>query len=209
MVREQGTDDTLFLFRYDFFDEARARGEGEVGWYIIRVDDPEQSAAVADAIDARFANSPAETETSTEKAFIQGFAKQVGNIGKILTAVLGAVFFTILLVAGNTMAQAVRERTEELGVLKAMGFTSKQVVGLVVGESCLISLLGGGVGLALAWLLIKLNGDPTGGALPIFFLPPSQLVVGVVLIVLLGLVAGFLPALQAMRLNVSDALRRG
>jgi putative ABC transport system permease protein len=206
---EQGTDDTQFLFRYDFFDEARAYGEGQVGWYMIRVEDPEQAVAVADAVDERFANSPAETETSTEKAFVQGFAKQVGNVGKILTAVLSAVFFTILLVAGNTMAQAVRERTEELGVLKAMGFTPKQVVGLVVGESCLISVLGGGVGLALAWLLITLRGDPTGGALPIFFLPPVQIAVGAVLVVLLGLVAGFLPALQAMRLNVSDALRRG
>lgn len=206
---EQGTDDTQFLFRYDFFDEARARGEGQVGWYMIRVEDPEQAVAVADAVDARFANSPAETETSTEKAFVQGFAKQIGNIGKILTAVLSAVFFTILLVAGNTMAQAVRERTEELGVLKAMGFTPKLVVGLIVGESCLISVLGGGVGLALAWVLITTGGDPTGGALPIFFLPPAKLVAGAVLVVLLGLLAGVLPAFQAMRLNVSDALRRG
>ena len=206
---EQGTDDTQFLFRYDYFDEARGMAKGEIGWYMIRVEDPERAAAVAAAVDARFANSAAETDTSTEKAFVQGFAKQVGNIGKMMAAVLGAVFFTILLVAGNTMAQAVRERTEELGVLKAMGFTSRQVLGLVVGESCLISVLGGGLGLALGWALVTLGGDPTGGALPIFFMPAPQVALGAALVVLLGLLAGAFPALQAMRLNVADALRRG
>ncbi|MDH3403636.1 MAG: ABC transporter permease [Acidobacteriota bacterium] len=206
---EQGTDDTQFLFRYDYFDEARGMAKGEIGWYMIRVEDPERAAAVAAAVDARFANSAAETDTSTEKAFVQGFAKQVGNIGKMMAAVLGAVFFTILLVAGNTMAQAVRERTEELGVLKAMGFTSRQVLGLVVGESCLISVLGGGLGLALGWALVTLGGDPTGGALPIFFMPAPQVALGAALVVLLGLLAGALPALQAMRLRVADALRRG
>jgi putative ABC transport system permease protein len=206
---EKGVDDTQFLFRYDYFDEARAYGNGQVGWYVIRVDDPDQAEAIAAKVDATFANSPAETNTATEKAFVQGFAKQVGNISKILIAVLGAVFFTILLVAGNTMAQAVRERTEEIGVLKAMGFSPRQVLALVLGESCLLSALAGGAGLALAWAMITVGGDPTGGALPIFYLPAGKLVVGACLIVLLGLVTGLLPALQAMRLNVSDALRRG
>ncbi|MCZ6508420.1 MAG: ABC transporter permease [Acidobacteria bacterium] len=206
---EPGTDNTQFLFRYDYFDEARAMAEGQVGWFMIRIEDPEKAVAVAEAVDARFANSPAETVTATEKAFVQGFAKQMGNIGKILGAVLSAVFFTILLVAGNTMAKAVRERTEEIGVLKAMGFSRGQIVGLVLGESCLLSVLGGGVGLAVAWLLITTGGDPSGGALPIFFMPTDKLVVGALLVVLLGLVTGVLPALQAMRLNVADALRRG
>jgi putative ABC transport system permease protein len=206
---EKGVDDTQFLFRYDYFDEARAYGSGQVGWYVIRVDDPDQAEAIAAKVDETFANSPAETDTATEKAFVQGFAKQVGNISKILLAVLGAVFFTILLVAGNTMAQAVRERTEEIGVLKALGYSPRQVLGLILGESCLLSALAGGVGLTLAWVMITVGGDPTGGALPIFYLPTGKLVVGAVLILLLGLVTGTLPALQAMRLDVADALRRG
>lgn len=206
---EQDTDDTQFLFRYDYFDEARGLAAGQVGWFLVQVDDPEQAVAIADAIDARFANSASETRTATEKAFIQGFAKQMGNIGKILIAVLGAVFFTILLVAGNTMAQAVRERTEEIGVLKAMGFSSRQVLGLIMGEACLISILGGGLGLLISWFLITTGGDPTGGALPIFFLPPGQLVLGAFLAVLLGVLTGVVPAVQAMRLDVADALRRG
>ena len=206
---EKGVDDTQFLFRYDYFDEARVINKGQVGWYMIQVEDPEQAVAIAEQVDATFANSPAETDTATEKAFMQGFAKQMGNISKILMGVLGSVFFTILLVAGNTMAQAVRERTEEIGVLKAMGFTPRQVLGLVLGESCLLSFLAGGLGLAIAWTAITVGGDPTGGALPIFFFPPVKLVVGALLILALGLVTGAVPALQAMRLNVSDALRRG
>jgi len=206
---EQDTDDTQFLFRYDYFDEARGLAGGQVGWFLVQVDDPEQAVAIADAIDARFANSASETRTATEKAFVQEFAKQMGNIGKILIAVLGAVFFTILLVAGNTMAQAVRERTEEIGVLKAIGFSSRQVLSLIMGEACLISILGGGLGLAISWLLISTGGDPTDGALPIFFLPPGQLVLGAFLAVLLGVLTGVVPAVQAMRLDVADALRRG
>ncbi|MFO1513404.1 MAG: ABC transporter permease [Verrucomicrobiota bacterium] len=112
-------DTTSFLFRYDFFDEARSYGAGQVGWYQVRVEDPKQAERVAAAIDAEFANSSAETKTETEAAMFQGFAQQIGDIGKIVTFILGAVFFTILLVAGNTMAQSVRERTQELGVLKA------------------------------------------------------------------------------------------
>ncbi len=206
---DPGTDTTQFLFRYDYFDEARAGAYGQVGWYILRIVDPERAAAVAEAIDAEFANSPAETRTETELAFLQGFAKQIGNVGKILLAVLSAVFFTILLVAGNTMAQAVRERTEEIGVLKAMGYSNRQVLGLVLGESFLMAVVGGGLGLGLAWLLITAGGDPTGGALPIFYLPKENLVTGALLMLALGFVTGIVPALQAMRLSVSDALRRG
>ncbi len=204
---EKGTDTTQFFFRYDHFDEARLFGQGQVGWYIVRVGDPEKAAEVARRIDQEFANSPAETKTETELAFVRAFAKQVGDIGAILTAILSAVFFTILLVAGNTMAQAVRERVEELGALKAIGFTNGQVLALVLVESCLLALVGGGLGLGLAWVLISM-GDPTGGALPIFFLPGRYLVVGAVLTVGLGLAAGVLPALQAMRLRIADALRR-
>jgi len=204
---EQATDTTQFLFRYDYFDEARQMGRGAIGWYLVRVDDPDRAAQVADAIDAEFANSPAETSAETEMAFIQGFAKQVGNIGAIMVGVLSAVFFTILLVAGNTMAQAVRERLNEIGVLKAIGFTDGQVLGMVLAESCLLALLGGVVGLLIVWYLISL-GDPTGGALPIFFIPPGAFTIGVAMAAGLGLLAGIFPALQASRLRVADALRR-
>ena len=204
---EQGTDTTAFLFRWDFFDEARDWGRGQVGWYVVRVEDPREAADVARRIDEQFANSPAETKAETEGAFVQGFAEQVGNIGAIMVAILAAVFFTILLVAGNTMAYAVRERTGELAVLKAVGFTDGQVLGLVLAEALVLACLGGFLGLGLGWVLISL-GDPTNGALPIFYFPPRRIVLGILLVLALGLAAGILPALQAGRLRIADALRR-
>jgi putative ABC transport system permease protein len=204
---EKGTDTTQFLFRYDYFEEARAQGKGQVGWYMVRVQDPDRAAEIAKTIDNTFANSPYETKAETEKAFVQGFAKQVGNVGKIMIAVLSAVFFTILLVAGNTMAQSVRERIKEIGVLKSVGFTHGQVLMLVLVESGCLAGAGGMIGLGLAWLLIS-SGDPTGGALPIFYFPLDDLILGAVLVLALGLAAGIFPALQAQRLRIAEALRR-
>ncbi len=204
---EGGTDTTQFFFRYDYFDEARSFGEGLVGWYIIRIDDPANAAEIAGSIDAEFANSANETKTSTEMAFVQGFAKQVGDIGTIAVAILSAVFFTILIVAGNTMAQSVRERTNELAVLKTLGFTNHRILALVLMESGILALLGGGAGLLLAYWLIGL-GDPTGGALPIFYFQPRDQILGWVFVILLGLATGLLPAVQARRLRIVDALRR-
>ncbi|HVT74450.1 MAG TPA: FtsX-like permease family protein [Lacunisphaera sp.] len=207
---KKGTDTTSMFFRYDYFDEARKAqnwGTGQVGWYTIKVKDPAQAADVARRIDEEFANSPAETKTEPEGAFAQGFANQIGNIALIVAGILGAVFFTILLVTGSTMSQAVRERIGELGVLKAIGFTNGQVLGLVLTESCLLTMLGGGLGLGCAWVLTA-QGDPTGGMLPMFFFPVRDLLLGLGLSLLLGIVTGILPAQQAMRLRVSDALRR-
>lgn len=204
---EKGTDLTQFLFRYDFFDESRQFGQGQVGWYTVRISDPDHAAETAAAIDAEFANSPAETKAEPEGAFLQGFANQVGDIGFIMMSIVAAVFFTILLVAGNTMAYAVRERTNELAVLKAIGFTDAAVLGLVLGESFVLTAIGGSIGLSLAWIMVS-AGDPTGGSLPVFYIPASNLVVGAVLIVLMALVAGILPAVQAQRLRIADALRR-
>jgi putative ABC transport system permease protein len=208
--REKGTDTTSFFFRYDYFDEARKAqnwGQGLVGWYTIRVKDPTQAAAVAQAVDQEFENSPAETKTEPEGAFVQGFANQIGNIAFIVAGILSAVFFTILLVTGSTMSQAVRERIGELGVLKAIGFTNGQVLALVLAESCLLTVAGGGLGLALAWLMTA-QGDPTGGMLPMFFFPVRDVLIGLAISVALGVVTGLLPAQQAMRLRVADALRR-
>jgi putative ABC transport system permease protein len=207
--REKNTDTTPLFFRYDYFDEVRRAGFGKglVGWYVIRIKDPAQAAAVAKAVDAEFENSSAETKSEPEGAFVQAWVNQIGDIALITASILGAVFFTILLVTGNTMSQAVRERTGELGVLKAIGFTNGQVLGMVLLESCLLAVLGGVVGLGLAWLMTS-RGDPTGGLLPMFFFPPHDLLVGLGFSLALGLVTGFFPALQAMRLRVADALRR-
>jgi putative ABC transport system permease protein len=146
---------SAFIFRYDYFDEARSRGQGAVGWYQVRVDNPKNAAEIAKAIDAEFANSSAETKAETEGAMFQSFAKQIGDIGTIVSLIVAAVFFTILLVAGNTMAQSVRERTQELGVLKAVGFSNELVLGVVLGESLVIALLGGVIGLLFGWLMVS------------------------------------------------------
>jgi putative ABC transport system permease protein len=171
------------------------------------VNDPDKAAEVASAIDAEFANSAFETKTEPEGAFIQGFANQIGNIGFIIMSIMSAVFFTILLVAGNTMAYAVRERTNELAVLKAIGFTDRGVLGLVLGESMALTLVGGAIGLGLAWMLVSM-GDPTDGSFPVFYIPVSSIFLGFGLIALMAFIAGILPALQAQRLQIADALRR-
>ena len=204
---DRGVDKTQFFFRYDYFDENRSIGEGTVGWYIVKVKDPSQSLPMAQKFDAMFANSQAETKTTTEKGFVEGFAKQIGDIGSIMIAILAAVMFTILLVVGNTMAQAVRERTSELAVLKTLGFSDAAVLALVLAESLFVAVVGGGLGLFVAWLIV-LGGDPTGGFLPAFDLPTRDLVAGVGLILLVGVAAGLLPAAGAMRLKITDALRK-
>lgn len=204
---ERGVDDTQLFFHYAYLDEARSFGEGLVGWYWMRVADPERAAEVAAAVDAAFANSPAETRTATEKVFVQSFARQIGDIGAIVGGILAAVFFTILLVAGNTLAQSVRERTAELAVMKSVGFSDGRVALLVLAEAAAYAVAGGGLGLALAWVFVA-QGDPTGGMLPAFYLPRAHLLTGVALVVALAAVAGLLPALEARRLTISQALRR-
>ena len=205
---QKGTDTTQFLFRYDYFDEARQWGKGIVGWFVVRIAEPSKAAEVGRRIDAGFENSEYETKTVTEKALAQSFADQIADIGAIIGWVLAAVFATLLLVAGNTMMQSVRERTNELGVLKSVGFSHRAILGLVLAESCLFAILGGGVGLLLGSLAVG-AGDPTGGFLPIFYFPGKDLALGVFYVVLLGFVAGAIPAFQAMRLRIVDALRRG
>jgi len=202
----KGVDTSALLFQYDYLKEATS-ANNQVGWYIIRISDPQHAQQIVDRIDKMFANSHAETKTATEKAFAEGFAKQAGDIGAIIAGIVSAVFFTLLLVAGNTMAQSVRERTSELAVLKTLGYGDGMVMGLVLSESCLLALTAGVLGLVLAWL-VDARGDPTGGFLPVFYLPPRDLVLGLGLAVALGLATGALPAWQAMRLRIVDALRR-
>lgn len=198
----------LMLFQYDYFDEARAFGNGTAGWYVLRVADGGDPIQVANAIDLQFANSPNETKTSTEAAFAQSFMKQFGNIALIVTMILGAVFFTLLLVSGNTMSQSVRERTSELAVLKTLGFGDRAVLGIVLSESILIMLMGGLLGLGLGWLLIQGIAKQMAAFLPGIFLSPAAIAGGVAMMIGAGILAGIFPALKAMRLSIIDALAR-
>jgi putative ABC transport system permease protein len=200
-------DLTQFWFHYKYLDERRQYGKGLVGWYTVKLDTPDDGTRVTKAIDTMFANSPYETKTETEKALATDFAKQFGNIGFLISAVGSVVFFTLLLVTGNTMAITVRERIGELAVLKAVGFNDRFVLFLVLGESLLIAAIGGAIGLALCKLM-TLGGDPTHGFLPFFYLPGPMILLGFGVALAVGVLAGILPATSAMRLRVVDALRR-
>jgi putative ABC transport system permease protein len=154
-----------------------------------------------------FANSPYETKTETEKAFAASWVKQMGNIEFLILSIGSVVFFTLLLVTGNTMAIAVRERVRELAVLKAVGYSDVTVLIVVIAESLLIAAVGGALGVGLA-KLFTLQGDPTGGMLPYFYLAPRMMVIGFAGALLIGIISGMAPAISAMRLRVVDALRR-
>jgi putative ABC transport system permease protein len=181
---------------------------GSIGWLITKVKDPQQAAQVAADIDALFANSFTETKTSSEKDFVASFAKQFADIGLITTYILAAVFFTMLLVAGNTMAQSVRERIPELAILKTLGFSDVTVLNMVLAESLLIAVIGGTLGLLLASMMADAMAAQVVNYLPGFALTGSVVALGVLLMVLLGLLTGILPALQGMRLSIVNALGR-
>jgi putative ABC transport system permease protein len=204
----KGADTNTMFMHYEYFNESRQFSKGDLGWLIIRVKDPKQSAQVAATIDAMFANSPAETKTSSEKEFAKSFAKQFGDIGLITTLILGAVFFTMLLVAGNTMAQSFRERIPELAILKTLGFSDVAVMMLVLAESVIISLLGGLVGLILAKFFISGVAESMAAFLPGLSFPTSIMLLGIALMFAFGLLTGIIPALQGLRLNIVAALRR-
>jgi putative ABC transport system permease protein len=178
-----------------------------VGWYIVQLDQASSADRVAKAIDALSANSDHETKTQTEEAFNQAFIKQIGDIGLIVTAIMAAVFFTLLLLTGNTMAQAVRERIPELAVLKTIGFSNRSVLLLVLSEAVLLVGIGAVLGLALAPIAMKMATTMSGGFIQLpSSLPPETWVTGLVLMLAFGVAAGVLPALRAMRLNIVDAL---
>lgn len=204
-------DRTQFFLHYSYLDETLppgAYGKDEVSWYVIQVADPSQSQQIAARLDARFANSSYETKTATEKAFVSDFAQQIGDIGPIVVDISSVVLFMILLVAGNTMAQAIRERAGELAVLRTIGFTGGHLTGLVLAESCTIAAIGGGAGLALSWIAITIVGDPMRGVLPPIRLTPGILLAGAAAIAVLGVLAGLVPIVQVQRLRIVDALRR-
>jgi len=202
-----GVDKTQFFFHYAYLDENRNFGDGTVGWYVVKIEDGSRAVEMSRTFDAMFENSSSETKTTTEKGFVEGFAKQIGDIGSIMVAVSSVVLFMFGLVAASTMAQSVRERTSELAVLKTLGFTGPAILVLVLAESLFITCLGGGLGLGLAWLIVQ-QGDPTGGLLPIFVLPDRNVWAGIALMVSMGVLAGVMPAVAAMRLRITDALRK-
>jgi putative ABC transport system permease protein len=196
----------VVLINATYFDEARLVGKGRTGWYIERIADPAQARAVAAEIDRRFANSPDETKTQPEKEFAIGFAKQIGDIGALVTRILVAVFFTILILTGNTMAQSLRERVPELAILKTLGFSDARVTTLVLAEAVLLLALGGALGMAAAVGIMPFVNASTGGRFPPLFVGGVTWVRAAVVVVGLALAIGLPPALRARRLHIVDAL---
>ncbi|MGE0189843.1 MAG: ABC transporter permease [Steroidobacteraceae bacterium] len=200
-------DNSGMYFHYDYFNES-VKQKDEIGIVTLRLKNKDQAAQVASKIDELFTNSAAETKTGTEKAFVKGFANQFGNISAIVTVIVVAVFFTMLLVTANSMAQSVRERTSEIGVMKTLGFTSAQVTGLVLAESLLITTLGGVLGLTVGWLIVQSIAESLKQYLPIVTIPASAFALAAACIVILGVLSGAIPCWQAWRLKITDALRR-
>lgn len=202
-------DETQFWMQWDYFQEhVPDRIKGQVGWYVLRLNSPDDAVRVAKTIDDEFFNSPYETKTETESAFAANWVKQFGNIRLLILSIGIVVFFTLLLVTGNTMAISVRERTSELAVFKAIGFSDRAVLFFVLSESLLISLVGGILGLLLAMGAIPVLGKALSGLLPNLILAPQVLVQGLLVALLVGLASGLLPGLSAMRLRIVNALRR-
>jgi putative ABC transport system permease protein len=200
-------DVSSMWFQWNYLEERREFQKGLVGWYTLRVENPGNAVQVAAAIDETFRNSPYETKAETEKAFAASWVKQMGNIEFLILSIGSVVFFTLLLVTGNTMGIAIRERVRELAVLKAIGYSDVFLLLLVLAESLMIALVGGTLGVGLA-KLFSLRGDPTGGMLPFFHLSTEAAVAGIGLALAVGAIAGLTPAVSAMRLRVVDALRR-
>ncbi|HXW55147.1 MAG TPA: FtsX-like permease family protein [Candidatus Cybelea sp.] len=202
-------DETQFWFQWDYFEERVPESfKGQIGWYSLRVDNPDDSPRIAKAIDQEFQNSPDETKTETESAWAAGWVKQFGNIQFLILTIGSVVFFTLLLVTGNTMAISVRERTAEFAVLKAIGFGDRAVLGFIIAESLVIALVGS-AGLGLAAIAVPVLGRAMAGSmLPTLLLPPSVLVFGFLVALVVGVLSAILPGVSAMRLRVVDALRR-
>ena len=206
----EGVPANYVVFHFDYLNEATAFGRDGVNWFVVNTDDPALNDVVSNRIDALFANSRAETETSTEAAFNAAFQNQFGNITMILSLVIGAAFVTILMIVGTTMIMAVTERTKEIAVMKTLGFQSGRIFSMILAESVLLTLLGGLIGLAIAWGLIKfVLGPVLVGFLPGLGVSPEVFMVGVPMMVGLGLITGAIPAIKAMRTNIVSALGKG
>lgn len=203
---QENADTSVAFFHHSNFNESVTFGRDTAGWIIIETADKKLNTDVSKRIDAMFANSAAETATDTEKAFNQAFVGQLGNITLIVTLVVGAAFATILMIVGNTMVMAVRERTKEIGVMKTLGFPSGRIFKMVLGESLLLSLLGGLPALGTAAVLLELMRAAVG--IPGLALTLNYAFLGVAIMLALGLLTGIIPAWNALRLNIVTALGR-
>jgi putative ABC transport system permease protein len=200
-------DNQSMMFHWKYADE-RSTQKGLAGWYIAQIANPDQAAQVAGAIDRKFASSPFETKTDTERAFQNTFVSMVGNINLLIGSIALAVVITTLFVAGNTMAMSVRERTTEIAVMRTLGFQSATIFLLVAGEGLLMALTGGLVGAVLARLIVNPGFFPAGGFIPEITVSNTNVAIGVGLSAAIGIVAGLIPATIASRLKIVDALRR-
>ena len=198
------TSGSIYI-NHAYFSEAALFGGGMAGIFVLRLEDPEMAESIATLVDDRYLNSSDETKTQTEKDFQVGFIKQLGDIGMIVRWILFAVFFTLLLVVGNTMAQSVRERVPQFAVLKTLGFSDNSVLAFVLAETLALCAIGGLVGLGLATALGAVVAQAAGPMLPIA-VDGRVWMAGIVAIVVLSLVVGLLPALRARRLKIVDAL---
>jgi putative ABC transport system permease protein len=202
-------DETQFWSQWDYFEERVPQEvKGQIGWYVLRVNNPDDSVRIAKAIDDKFTNSSSETKTETESAFAAGWVKQFGNIKFLIMTIGSVVFFTLLLVTGNTMAISVRERTAELAVLKAIGYSGPRVLMFILAESLAIALIGGMLGLGLALLAVPALAKSLNGLLPQLLLEPSILILGLIAAISVGIASGILPGVSAMRMRVVEAFRR-
>jgi putative ABC transport system permease protein len=206
--RKPQVDTNFMVFQYQYFNETQNLGKDMIGWLALNTSSPSSNERVAKAIDQMFANSLYETSTDTEKAFNKAFAAQLGNLALIVALVVGAAFVTILMIVGNTMVMAVRERTREIGVLKTLGFSGGRILGLVLGEAVLLALLGGLPGIALAALFAAAMETRVGNFIPGFAVTPGIALTAVALMLGLGLATGLIPAINAMRLKIATALGR-
>jgi putative ABC transport system permease protein len=206
------TDLNSMYFDYKYLYEATGRNLG-IGWLVEKIDDPSHAGAISKTIDAQFENSDAATKTETEQAFLAGFVAMAGNLAFLLNGIGLAVAFTILLVTANTMSIAVRERQQEIGVLKTLGFSSGLVMTLILTEALLIGVLGGALGILISEGIIKILpqvpmlGDIVAG-FPNFGLSPQTTATGVGIALLLGLLAGFFPAVTGYRARITETLRQ-
>jgi len=205
-------DINSMYFHYKYLYEATGRNVG-IGWLVESIDDPKHAGSISKAIDAEFENTDAPTKTETEQAFLAGFVAMAGNLALLLNGIGLAVAFTILLVTANTMSIAVRERQQEIAVLKTLGFPSMLVMALILGEALLIGAMGGLVGIVLSKAILKILpempmiGDVLNG-FPNFGLSAQTTAIGVGVALLLGLAAGFFPAMTGYRARIAESLRQ-
>ncbi|HLX64603.1 MAG TPA: FtsX-like permease family protein [Planctomycetota bacterium] len=201
-------DRTMMLFHWEYLNEVRQYGKDTAGVFTVRMADAGQYQRISSAIDARFQNSPYETRSMTERAFNTQFVSMMGNLQLLLRSIGSAVVLTMLLVSANTMMMSARERTQEMAILKSIGFTDGHVAMLLVGESMAICLIGAVVGAGGTYIAVNLFGfNPKPDFFPIFRTPPTAIAWAILIAIATGLLSGIVPAVMGMRLKATEALR--